>query len=309
MRYHRITLPTRYRIQALHEAGHSLTTIGQQLGFHRTSIAAELRRVSPYDPQEAEQHAINCHASRHLPRITPECWEGINAKLKVFHSPEQIHGRAQQDGQLCPSIETIYQHAYRHPELSACLRQARPARRSRSTRRRFPQLWTSITQRPEEANERQEIGHLEADLLEGAKGKGAVAVMQDRCSRLVTLNLVTAKTAPAVFAAMDSVLDDQFVKTITIDQGREFVLTEALTAQWDAKTYACHARSPWEKGMVENSNGLIRPFFPKGTDFTQVSLEEVLIVQHLLNNRPRKGLGYRTPLELHSHHQRCALAT
>ena len=117
------------------------------------------------------------------------------------------------------------------------------------------------------------------------------------------------KTAVAVFSAMDAVLDTHIVKTITIDQGREFVLTEQLGQQWGAETYACHAHSPWEKGSVENSNGLIRQFFPKGTDFTEVKLEEVLVVQHLLNNRPRKGLGYRTPLEVHSHHQRRALAT
>uniref|UniRef100_UPI0025C4C750 IS30 family transposase n=1 Tax=Deinococcus sp. TaxID=47478 RepID=UPI0025C4C750 len=95
----------------------------------------------------------------------------------------------------------------------------------------------------------------------------------------------------------------------TIDQGREFVLTEALGQQWGAQTYAYHAHSSWEKGSVENTNGLLRQFFPKGTDFTETALEEVLVVQHLLNNRPRKGLGFRTPSEVHLEHQRCALAT
>ncbi|WP_029484532.1 IS30 family transposase, partial [Deinococcus marmoris] len=108
---------------------------------------------------------------------------------------------------------------------------------------------------------------------------------------------------------MDSVLDSQIVKTITIDQGREFVLTEALGQQWNASTYACHAHSPWEKGSVENTNGLLRQFFPKGTDFTVMELSTVIAAQHLLNNRPRKVLGYRTPQEVHSAHQSGALAT
>ena len=309
MRYHRITLPTRYQIHALHQAGHSPTDIGQQLGFHRTTITKELKRVTPYHPELAHQNAIAEQSRRHLPRIAPHLWNMVTARLKEFHSPEQIYGRCKLEGQPCPSIEAIYQFAYRSPELTAFLRQGRKSRRHRSCARKAPELWQSITERPQEANKRSEIGHLEADLLEGKKGKGSMVVMEDRCSRLVTLNLVMRKTAVEVFSAMDAVLDTHIVKTITIDQGREFVLTEQLGQQWGAETYACHAHSPWEKGSVENSNGLIRQFFPKGTDFTEVKLEEVLVVQHLLNNRPRKGLGYRTPLEVCSHHQRRALAT
>ncbi|CAM3535977.1 hypothetical protein DESA109040_15640 [Deinococcus saxicola] len=156
---------------------------------------------------------------------------------------------------------------------------------------------------------RQEIGHLEVDLMEGAKGKGSLVMMEDRCSRLITLNLVMRKTAVEVYTAIDSVLDGQKVNTITIDQGREFVLTEVLGQQWGATTYACHAHRPWEKGSVENTDSLLRQFFPEGTDFTTVELSTVLAVQHLLNNRPRKVLGYRTPQEGHSSHQSGALAT
>ena len=309
MRYHRITLPIRYQLQALHQAGHSPSDIGRQLDFHRTTISSELKRVTPYDADLAHQHAPHEQSRRHQPRIPAHLWDMVSAKLKEFHSPEQIYGRCEVEGQTCPSVESIYQYAYRHPELAECLRQRRPARRHRQARGKAAPLWDSLSERPQAAHERSEIGHLEADLLEGAKGKGSVTVMQDRCSRLLTLNLVTHKTSVEVFAAMDAVLEGQIVKTLTIDQGREFVLANDLTAQWNAKTYACHPHSPWEKGMVENTNGLIRQFFPKGTDFTAVSLEEVLLVQHLLNNRPRKGLGYRTPLEVHLAHQGRALAT
>ena len=212
------------------------------------------------------------------------------------------------EGQVCPSIERIYQYGYAHPNLVQYLRQGRPKRRSR-TAGHAPTLWVSITERPEEANQRQHIGRVEADLMEGAKGKGSLVVIEDRCSRQVTLNLVLRKTAALVYAAMDSVLVGQYVKTITTLQGREFALTENLGQRWDASTYARHAHSPWEKGSVENTNGLLRQFFPKGTGFTTVKLETVLAVQHLMNHRPRKVLGYRTPHEVHSAHQRCTLSS
>lgn len=309
MCYHRITLALRYKIEALHEGRHTASQIAAQLGIHRTSIQRELHRCMPYTATLAQQDAERQRARRHDPRLTDEVWEGVTNQLKRCHSPEQIHGRCLMEGRVCPSIEWIYQYVYAHPNLTPYLRRGRPNRRPHSARHTAPRLWESIENRPEAATIRQEIGHLEADLMEGAKGKGSLVVIIDRCSRLLTLNLVTRKTAPQVFAAMDSVLDGDWVKTITIDQGREFVLTEALGEQWGAATFACHAHSPWEKGSVENANGLLRQFFPKKTDFTQVDLSTVLAVEHALNHRPRKVLGFRTPHEVHSDHQSRALAT
>jgi transposase, IS30 family len=309
MCYHRITLPLRYKIEALYEGGHTAVQIATQLGVHRTTITRELERCTPYTAQGAQQDAEQHRARRHGPRLPGHVWAHVTARLQQCHSPEQIHGRCVLEGQSCPSVERIYQYVYAHPQLTPYLRRSRSNRRPHSERRTPPTLWTSIEQRPEAANTRQEIGHLEADLMEGAKGKGSLVVMTDRCSRLLTLNLVGRKTAAEVYAAMDSVLDGHWVKTITIDQGREFVLTEALGEQWGATTYACHAHSPWEKGSVENANGLLRQFFPKKTDFTQVDLSTVLAVEHALNHRPRKILGYRTPFEIHSDHQNRALAT
>ena len=311
MCYHRFTLPLRYQLQALQEATpkHTREDIARQLGFNVSTIRSELLRVTPYDAETAHQHALGEQCRRHRPRIAQNVWEGVRASLETFHSPEQIHGRCALEGQFCPSVESIYSYVYANPELAACLRKGRSRRHFRSTARNDSPLWDSITQRTPEANERQVIGHFEADLMEGAKGKGSVVVVVDRCSRLAILNLVMTKTALAVYAAMDAVLEGKDVKTLTIDQGREFVLTESLGAQWNAKTYACHAHSPWEKGSVENMNGLLRQFFPKGTDFTQVELSTVLAVQHRMNHRPRKVLGYRTPHEVHLNHQSCALAT
>lgn len=309
MRYRRITLELRYQIEALHQARHSRQAIADQLGFDRSSIGRELRRVRPYTAEAAQQHALAVQARRHRPRIEPGIWTQVEAALRQCHSPEQIYGRSQVVGWACPSIERIYQHVYARPSLAQYLRRGRRQRRPHSVRHTAAPLWTCITARPAAANTRQEIGHLEADLLHGRQGTGSLVVMQDRCSRRLSLNLVARKTAANVFAAMDSVLDENEVRSITIDQGREFVWTPLLSQQWAAGTYACHAGSPWEKGMVENSNGLLRQFFPKGTDFRQIELEAVLVVEHLLNHRPRKGLGFRTPAEVHSHHQSRALAT
>ena len=192
----------------------------------------------------------------------------MRASLKKFHSPEQIHALSALEGQFCPSVELIYSYVYANPELAACLHKGRSRRHFRSTARNDSPLWDSVTQRTPEANERHQIGHFEADLMEGAKGKGSVVVVVDRCSRLAILNLLMTKTALAVYAAVDAVLEGKDVKTLTIDQGREFVFTESLGAQWNARTYACHAYSPWEKGSAENLNGLQRQLFPKGTDFS-----------------------------------------
>ena len=310
MGYHRFMLPLRYQLQALEQANikHSHQEVAQQLGFSVSTIRRERLRVTPYDADAAHQHAQTEQRRRHRPRIVPAVWDGVTTSLKQFHSPEQIHGRCVLEGQSCPSTQSIYQYVFANPDLAVYLRKGRPKRRSRSARTDSP-LWVSIAERPPEADTRTLIGHVEADLMEGAKGKGSVLVVVDRCSRLVILNLVMTKTALAVYAAMDAVLDDQHVKTLTIDQGLEFVFTPSLAAQWDANTYACHAHSPWEKGSVENMNGLLRQFFPKGTDFTQVELTTVLAVQHRLNHRPRKTLRYRTPHEVHSEQQRRALAT
>lgn len=309
MCYRRFTLALRYQLQALLLAGHTRQEIAKQLVCDRSTISREVSRVTPYDAELAEQDSGRKQSQRHRSRIAEAVWDSLTESLKQGHSPEQIHGRRQKEGQACPSPETIYRFVYASPDLSQYLRRGRKHRQPRSTRRHSAMLWQSISGRSTQANERSEIGHLEADLMEGAKGKGSLVVIVDRCSRLLSLNLVMTKTAPDVYAAMNSVLDGKYVKTITIDQGREFVLTECLGQHWNAQTYACHAHSPWEKGSVENSNGLLRQFFPKGTDFTKVSLADVLKAEYLLNNRPRKILGYRTPYEVHCSHQSGALAT
>jgi IS30 family transposase len=309
MCYHRITLALRYKIEALDEGGHTASQIAVHLGVHRTTLGRELQRCTPYTARTAQQDAEQRRACRHRLRLPADIWAQVTDRLQQCHSPEQIHGRCVLEGQFCPSVERIYQYVYAHPDLTPYLRRGRPRRRPHAARRTPPTLWNSISDRPEAANTREEIGHLEADLMEGMKGKGSLVVMTDRCSRLLTLNLIHRKTALAVDAAMESVLDGRWVKTITIDQGREFVLTESLGEPWGATTYACHAHSPWEKGSVENANGLLRQFFPKKTDFTQVELSTVLAVEYALNHRPRKILGFRTPHEVHSDHQIRALAT
>ena len=148
MCYHRITLALRYQLQALHRAQQSHSAIAKQLGIHQTSIRRELARVDPYDADSAHQHAVTAQARRHGPRLSHEVWEGVVDDLRAFHSPEQIRGRAQMEGQVCPSIERIYQYVYAHPNLVQYLRQGRPKRRSH-TARLAPTLWASITERPE----------------------------------------------------------------------------------------------------------------------------------------------------------------
>ena len=173
MCYQRITLTLRYKIEALHGAQRSATQIGADLGFHRTTIQRELKRCTPYTAQAAQHDAEQHRVRRHRPRLPVEVWDMVTNRLQQCHSPEQIWGRCVHEGQDCPSVERIYQYVYAHPDLTPFLRRGRRSRRSHSARRTPPTLWNSIADRPEAAHTREEIGHLEADLMEGMKGKGS----------------------------------------------------------------------------------------------------------------------------------------
>ncbi|WP_420596618.1 IS30 family transposase [Deinococcus sp.] len=169
MCYQRITLALRYQLQALLVAKLTRQEIAKQLGIDRSTISRELSRLTPYDAELAHQDAQEKQAKRHRPRIAEAVWDSLTTSLKAGHSPEQIHGRRQYEGQACPSTETIYRFVYASPDLSQYLRRGRKKRQPRSMRRHPTVLWQSISERPIEANERSEIGHLEADLMEAVR--------------------------------------------------------------------------------------------------------------------------------------------
>jgi IS30 family transposase len=238
----------------------------------------------------------------------------VLAGLRQRWSPEQIVIRLRaeypQDKTMRISHETVYRYLYVLPrgelrrELLRCLRHRRRYRRPRGRtyfRRQLvePKL---IDHRPPEVEDRAIPGHWEGDLLLGARRcPAAVGTLVERTTRFTVLVPVAQRDAGTVcqaFARRMRRIPTPLRKTLTTDQGPEFAAHRELAAQMAVQVYFCHPHSPWERGTCENTNGLLRQFFPKGCDFTRISARQIHRVQDLLNNRPRKILQGRTPREV-----------
>ena len=158
----------------------------------------------------------------------------------------------------------------------------------------------SIDERPKEVADRIIPGHWEGDLIIGKNNRSALGTLVERTTRttiLVPIKNREAETVAKAFAKAVKKLPQQMKLTLTYDQGREMASHKLFTNITGVKVYFAHPRSPWERGTNENTNGLIRQYFPKGTDFNEVSKYEVKRAQHRLNGRPRKTLDYSTPYE------------
>lgn len=207
------------------------------------------------------------------------------------------------------SHETIYAYLYvrgrtgLNTQLIRYLRQQRPRRRSvtepASRRGEIPEM-LSIEERPAEVADRTVPGHWEGDLIIGKQHQSAIGVLVERVTRLVILVHLPAKDAASVreaFAEEIKHLPEQLITSLTYDQGREMMEHRLLSQQTRVRVYFAHPHSPWERGTCENTNMLIRGFFPKGTDFTSIPRTELKWVQRLLNERPRQTLNWRTPAQ------------
>ena len=210
------------------------------------------------------------------------------------------------------SPETIYAALYVLPrralklELLSCLRQQRKYRRKKLKRARGEKIrgtissMVSIDERPATVDERRIPGHWEGDLLIGKNKRSALGTLVERTTRVTLLVPLRTKSAAAVrmaFAHTMERLPKELRLSLTYDQGREMIEHKLFTATTKIHVYFAHPASPWERGTSENTNGLIRQFFPKGTDFSTISKKEIKQVQDLLNGRPRKVLHWETPQE------------
>jgi IS30 family transposase len=243
-----------------------------------------------------------------------ELREYVHEKLKMKWSPEQI-AQALKKEYPCNeamriSHEAIYGYLYVLPrgqlkkELLKCLRQNHKRRRKRSRKAEISSKkledMLSIEERPAEVADRTVPGHWEGDLLIGRNRQSALGSLVERTTRTTILVRLRSKKAEEVrkaFAGEARRLPEQMRLSMTYDQGREMAEHKLFTAATKMKVYFAHPASPWERGTNENTNGLIRQFFPKGTDFNKVSLKEIKHAQDLLNGRPRKVLDWRSPYE------------
>ncbi len=226
--------------------------------------------------------------------------------MTPFNS-EQVSGYLKLHHQISISHETIYRFIYadkaRHKALRPYLRQGAKLRRKRygsgARASKIPNR-VCITNRPKVVEEKQRLGDWECDTVIGKDRKSVLVTVVDRCSLTTCCSRVFSRSASVVSRAIIRMLKPHIdkVHTLTFDNGSEFVQHERIAKALQAKTYFAHPYSSWERGINENTNGLLRQFFPKGTDFREVSWQTVKRAVDYLNNRPRKTRGYLTPNQI-----------
>jgi transposase, IS30 family len=314
VKYQQLTRDERYQIAALHKQKMSMVDIARTIGRHASTVGRELARNKnewgEYTGGRAHERAEARRDAKAAKRrkIHGELQALIEQKLKLSWSPEQIAGRLRLELSIAISHETIYQHVLRDTHeksgiLRYCLRfggyrqghsrfkKSHCAERTRNRKNR-------IDSRPAAANERTELGHWERDCLLGTRGGPALVTFIDRRSRFVKLRYVTRVDTKMVADATIAALKSEPTKSVTNDNGAEFRGDEKLQRALRTKIYFCDPSSPWQRGSVENANGLIRQYAAKGKSFDDMNSDYPSMIAETLNHRPRKVLGYRTPQEV-----------
>jgi len=309
MTYRQLTLLQRYQIHAWFKAGLNQTEIAKEIGCHKSTISRELQRnrgKRDYYALLAHLLAAKRRRNSHKPRIRKCTWRLIERYLRRDWSPQQIHGWLKRKRKPTVSPERIYQYIYADQRRGGTL--YRHLRSQKKQRRRYrgyirrgqiPNR-VSIDERPKIVASKRRYGDWEADTIIGANHQGALLSFTERKSKLVRLIKLKDKCASTVCRTASKLLASvrDRLHTITVDNGKEFCEHEALAAALSCKIYFAHPYASWERGVNENTNGLIRQYFPKKYDFAQITNRDVRRAEALLNNRPRKTLGYRTPHEV-----------
>ncbi|HVF45725.1 MAG TPA: IS30 family transposase [Pyrinomonadaceae bacterium] len=309
MSYTQLTREQRYQIYALKKAGHTQTATAAILGVHKSSISRELRRNRGgrgYRPGRAHESAEARQRGAHRPRISEATWARVEALLRRDWSPEQVAGRPRLEGRPTVSHERIYRYVYADKRVGGtlhlhlrCQRQRRK-RYGKNSRRGQIAGRVGIEARPRVVEAKRRIGDWEADTIVGRRGRGALLSPVERKSKLVRLWWVERKGAEEVAEASLTVLRPlaERVLTLTSDNGGEFAHHQRISEGLGADFYFARPHASWERGVNENTNGLVRQYFPKRADFAAITQAEVEQVVERLNERPRKTLGYRTPNEV-----------
>ena len=307
--YTQLTQAERYQIYILKKAGHPRRRIAEMLGRHLSTIGRELRRnqgLRGYRPQQAHAQALARRNANIRSRVDDRVWQQIDALLRAAWSPEQVVSRLALEQGIRLSHEWIYQHIYADKrsggDLYRSLRCQKPRRKRYGTydrRGRIPDQ-VSIDKRPAIVTTRRRIGDWEGDTVIGKGHRGALVTLVERKSRYTVIRAVRRKTAEAVRTAVTEGLTPHKarVHTITYDNGREFTDHAGMAYDLATTIYFAHPYASWERGLNENTNGLIRQYFPKHRDLTTVTHAEITHAMHQLNHRPRKCLNFRTPYEI-----------
>ena len=318
--YTQLTQEARYQISALLHTQQTQTTIAQVLGVHKSTVSREVRRnrvQRGYRPHQAHRLALQRRQGKAIPRIAVATWRGIDTQLREDWSPEQISGWLKREQACSVTPEWIYQHILQDKATGGDLHRHLRCRKRRRKRYgvydRRGQLANrvSIDARPAIVTDRSRLGDWEVDTIIGCGHQQALVSLTERRSRLTLLQKVVRKTADKVSEAVRALLAPlaSTVHTLTSDSGKEFADHERIASELDAAFFFAHPYASWERGLNENTNGLVRQYFPKHHRFATITQQEVEGVMNKLNHRPRKALGFRTPAEVFYNQPSVALAS
>jgi IS30 family transposase len=310
-KYTQLTQGQRYQIYAFLKAGFLQTQIASEIGVHKSTISREIRRnrgKKGYRPKQANIMAGSRrqNAKKYI-KMMPEIIALIEELISKDFSPDQVSGFLARKHNINISHERIYQHILNDKinggSLFKHLRQSHKKRKKRyGTYSRRGQIKDriSIDERPSIVDSKTRIGDWEIDTIIGKNHKGALLSIVERKSKFTLIGKLQEKSAEiAANAAIDLLKPfANKVLTITADNGKEFADHKRINKSLKTDVYFAHPYHSWERGLCENTNGLIRQYFPKGSDFNPIKQKHVKMVMDRLNNRPRKLLGYKTPNEV-----------
>ena len=321
--YKRLQLEERIEIEKMLAQHFSISQIALKLNRNKSTISREINKSNtPYSSLNAEAFAAGKQYDRRWRKSkinqNPELKKFIYDHLKLRWSPDQIVTTLKRlfpnNKAMNLSHESIYLHIYVHvkKELKKeLIEQLRQKRNYRGNTRRGADKRTTIKdpiridERPIEVLDRVIPGHWEGDLVLGKNRESAIGTLNERTSRMVIIVPLKNRDSKSVRIAFEKAfktIPKHMKKTLTYDNGTEMAQHKEFTQNTKIKVFFAHPYSPWERPTNENSNGLIRDYFPKGTDFNLVSKKRLKEVQNQLNERPRKVLDYRTPKEVFQHH-------
>ena len=293
----------------------TLSAIAETIGVSKSTVSREIRRNCDLRGKHRyrwelaqKKYMRRMHQRNHYIKFTDEMKRNVR-RLIVYgqYSPEQVTGRYRLKGEEMVCAETIYQWIWKekrkgNDEMAKNLRHHGRHKQKRGgeySSRGVIKERIDISQRPAEVNEKSRFGDFEIDTIIGKNHKGAVMTINDRCTQLVLIRKLTGKeAAPLAEMAVKALAPyKDMIYTITADNGKEFAKHKEIAGRLGIQFYFARPYHSWERGANENTNGLIRQYIPKGTDFSDLTDEFIEEVEWKLNHRPRKSLGYLTPLE------------
>lgn len=310
--YTQLTEEQRYQIQILLEEEYNYSEIAALLGVHRSTISREVRRNQSwrgyYRARDAHEYCLLRHMIKPKgTKITGKLRGLIRAYIRRDYSPEQVSAVLESYHGIALSHESIYRFVikdrvnggtlYRH--LRHRVKKHKKRYGSQNQRGHIKDR-VMIDQRPSIVDRKSRIGDWEVDTVIGKDHRGAIITLVERKTKFTIIRNIACRTTELVTGMVIALLRpyQKYVKTITCDNGKEFTDHRRIARGLNCKVYFTHPFSSWERGLNENTNGLIRQYFPKGSDFTKITMKQIKHAMERINNRPRKTLNWYTPNEL-----------